>query len=207
MGLGEAMGVKITAIVGTYRKGHVIDKAVDEILSAAAAEGAETRKIYLADTHIEFCTNCRVCTQNPAGMRGSCPLADEMAAVMDQIDASDGIILASPMNFWTVTAITKRFIERLICYAYWPWGTAAPKARRQARQKRAVLVASSAAPSFLARLSTSMVKVLRQVCEVIGAKAIGVLFIGLAARQENQELGNGARRKAALLGRKLAAPL
>lgn len=26
------------------------------------------------------------------------------------------------MNFGSVTAIMKRFIERLTVYAYWPWG-------------------------------------------------------------------------------------
>ena len=55
--------MKITAIVGTYRKGGVTDSAVDEILAAAREAGAETTKIYLIDKHVEFCTNCRTCTQ------------------------------------------------------------------------------------------------------------------------------------------------
>ncbi|UFS68700.1 flavodoxin family protein [Geomonas sp. RF6] len=198
--------MKITAIVGSYRKGHIIDSAVDEILASAAAEGAQVAKIYLTDTHIEFCTNCRVCTQNPDGMRGSCPLADEMSGILDQLETSDGIILASPMNFWTVTAITKRFIERLVCYAYWPWGNAGPKMRKLPKTKRAVVVASSAAPAVVARLCTKLVKTLKQVANLMGAKTVGVLFIGLSARQKDQELGKGARRKAALLGKKLAAP-
>jgi len=54
---------RITALVGSYRKGGVIDRAVEEILAAARESGAETTKIYLIDEPIEFCANCRACTQ------------------------------------------------------------------------------------------------------------------------------------------------
>jgi multimeric flavodoxin WrbA len=50
------------------------------------------------------------------------------------------VMLGSPMNFWTVTALMKRFIERLVCYAYWPWGIVAPQTRKGPRDKRAVVV-------------------------------------------------------------------
>lgn len=55
--------IKVLAIVGSYRKGGIIDTATDEILASAREEGAEAEKIYLIDKHIEFCTNCRSCTQ------------------------------------------------------------------------------------------------------------------------------------------------
>ncbi|MEN6459524.1 MAG: flavodoxin family protein [Thermoguttaceae bacterium] len=199
--------MKITAIVGTYRKGHVIDRAVDEILAAARASGAETVKIYLLDRRIEFCTNCRACTQSEGPRRGQCPIQDDMAAILDQIDESDALVLASPMNFWTVTALMKRFIERTLPYAYWPWGKHAPtgRNRRQRPAKRAVIVVSSAAPSLLARLMTRMVGLLKGVARLLGAKTVGVLSVGLVSGEENPELGGCAKRKARRLGRKLAA--
>ena len=36
------MAAKIVAIVGTYRKGRVIDAAVSEVLKGAEAHGAQT---------------------------------------------------------------------------------------------------------------------------------------------------------------------
>ncbi len=54
---------KVTAIVGTYRKGGIIETAVAEILAGAEQEGAQTRRVYLIERHIEFCRNCRACTQ------------------------------------------------------------------------------------------------------------------------------------------------
>jgi multimeric flavodoxin WrbA len=196
--------VRITAIVGSYRKGGIIDQTVDEMLDSAREEGAETAKIYLVDTRIEFCTNCRLCAQKDGAARGMCPIADQMGEVLDQVEASDAIILASPTNFATVTALMKRFIERLVCYAYWPWGMAAPKVRHRQLPRRAVLVASSAAPALLARLMTSIVKLLKQAAGLLGAKTVGVLFIGLAAREDRQDPGERVRKKARLLGKKLA---
>jgi multimeric flavodoxin WrbA len=197
--------MKITAIVGTYRKGGMIDTAVDEILASAREEGAEVTKISLIDRQIEFCTNCRECAQQDGSLRGKCRFDDAMGAILDEIAASDAIVLASPMNFGTVTAVMKRFIERLACLAYWPWGSPAPKMRNTVKAKRAVLVASSAAPALVARPLTRMVGLLKSAAAVLGAKTVGVLFIGLAAQQLQPKMGERARRKARLLGKKLAS--
>ena len=67
---------RVTAIVGSYRKGGIIDSAVDEILAGARKEGALVSKILLIDRHIEFCTNCRTCTQQPGPQRGKCIIDD-----------------------------------------------------------------------------------------------------------------------------------
>lgn len=194
----------ITAIVGTYRKGGIIDTAVDEILAAAREAGAETTKISLIEKHIEFCTNCRSCTQRQGVKRGECLLLDDMRVILDQIEQSDAIVLASPMNFGTVTAVMKRFVERLVCYAYWPWGNMAPKPRNKKKTKRAVLVASSAAPAMIGRLFTRMLSLMKNVAGLLGARTVGVLYIGFAANQRDQPLTEKTIRKARRLGKKLA---
>jgi len=196
--------VKIAAIVGSYRKGGVVDQVVDEIIASAEGEGAEASKLYLLDTQIEFCTNCRLCTQVAGSARGICPIADQMARVLDLIEGADAVVLGSPVNFGSVTALMKRFVERLVCYAYWPWGMAAPKPRCQEKPRRAVLVASSAAPAILARFMTPITKTLKQTAGLLGARTIGVVFVGLAAREQCQDPGERVRAKARLLGKKLA---
>ncbi len=195
----------VTAIVGTYRKGGVVDSAVDEILASAREAGAEVNKIYLLDKHIEFCTNCRTCTQQEGPTHGVCQINDDMKSILEEIERSDAIVLASPMNFWTVTALMKRFIERLICFAYWPWGKYGPKMRSKRKGKLAVVVAASAAPSLMARMMTRMVGLLKSVAGLLGAKTIGVLFIGLAADEPNKDIGRRARKKARRLGKRLAS--
>jgi len=195
--------VRITAILGTYVRGGIIDLAVDEILASARDEGAETNKIYLIDRDIEFCCNCRACTQKPGERRGECPKKDEMAAILDEVERSDAIILASPMNFWTVTAVMKRFIERLVCFAYWPWGRPAPKTRSTRRDKRAVVVVSCAAPAILARLRTRMSGLLKTAADLLGAKTVGMLFMGHSAMKQNQQLSARNINKARALGKRL----
>ena len=198
--------IRVTAVLGSYRTSGVIHQAVDEILASAKENGAEVTKIDLLDKHIEFCTNCRSCTQKEGSIRGKCPLNDEMSSILEEIERSDALILASPMNFWTVTAIMKRFIERLICYGYWPWKGASPKNRIIQKNKRAVLVMSSAAPSIMARLLSSMVSLLKTAAGVMGAKTVGILFIGLCAQDSDYQLSERIKKKARRMGKKLAEP-
>jgi multimeric flavodoxin WrbA len=196
---------KITAIVGTYRKGGIIDQAVDAILVSAGEQGAETSKIYLIDKHIEFCTNCRACTQQEGQNPGQCSIEDDMSGILAEIERSDAIVLASPMNFWTVTAVMKRFIERLVCFAYWPWGAGPPKVRNKHKSKCAIIVSSSACPAFLAMLLTKMNGLMKSVAGLLGAKTVGVLRIGGAGAEEHQALSERTKKKARRLGKKLAA--
>lgn len=203
---------KILAINGSYRRGGITDQLVEAVLEAAKADGAGTERVHLIDERIAFCRNCRACAAEPlesAAVRGACQLDDAMAALLARIDAADGLVLAAPTNFGSVTAVTKRSMERLICYAYWPWGQPAPKLRRdlvegKKRSRRpAVLVTSSAAPSVMARFLGNTLKELKQTAEVLGTEPVGSLWAGLSAQQSEQSIQPGARRRAARLGRKL----
>ncbi len=194
---------KVVALVGSYRKGGIIDSAVDEMLAAAEEAGAEVSKIYLADRNIEFCLNCRRCTQAEGKERGVCVQNDDMAALLDKIEVADGLILGSPVNFFTVTALTKRFVERLVCYAYWPWGARVPRMRDKRRDKKALLVISCAMPGFLARLFTGTLRVLKSAAAALGARPVGTLIIGQVAQREKEQLPRGAQSRARRLGRKL----
>jgi multimeric flavodoxin WrbA len=196
--------IRITAVIGSYRKGGVNDTAVDEILAAAAAEGAEVDKIHLIDREISFCTNCRTCMQDEDPQPGHCVLADDMQAILEVLRQSDALIMACPMNFGTVTAVMKRFIERLACFAYWPWGMHAPKVRNPSRPRRAVVVASSAAPALIGRSFSRMVGLLKNAAGLLGARTIGVLFIGQAAGRPEPVLTARTKKKSRQLGQKLA---
>ena len=198
-------GKSVIALVGSYRRGGVVDSAVDEILAGAQQRGAHTTKIFLMDLSIAFCTNCRSCTQEAGATRGNCGQKDDMDRILAMIAQADAIVLGSAMNFGTVTAITKRFIERLLPFAYWPWGGAAPQRREKKGRKRAVIVTATAAPAFMARPFSHIVKLLRTAVALLGAKQTYVLFIGLAALHDKPRLSNRVRRKARRLGKKIAA--
>ena len=200
------MVVKVVGIVGSYRKGKIIDGAVSAVLEGAEARGAETRKICLLDMHIEFCTNCRSCTQKQVeARRGPCVHNDDMERILAEIDEAEGVVLASPINFGTVTALVKRFIERLICYGYWPWGQAmAPVNRIAKTDKKAITITSSACPAFLGRiLMPSALSIQKKAARVMGAEVIKSLYFGPVAGRQDSLLSGKAQRKARKAGEDL----
>jgi len=170
----------LLAITGSYRVDGIIDQAVAIAAAAARRAGAEVEVIHLRDYPIEFCRNCRECTQAAGEAPGQCVLRDGMATLLQKIEAADGFVLASPTNFYTVTALFKRFMERLVVYAYWPWGAHGPRFRKRASDKKALVIASAAAPALVSRLFYSTTRQLKATAKTIGADSTG-LFIGLAA--------------------------
>ena len=199
------MAIKIVGIIGSYRKGKTIDSAVSAILEGAKDKGAETKKINLLDKQIEFCTNCRSCTQEKVeSRRGKCVHNDDMDNILTEIDDADAVVLGSPINFDNVTAIMKRFVERLIAYTYWPWGKMAPVHRITEKNKRAVTVTSSACPAFIGRiLMPGALGILKKAAKVMGAKVIQSLYFGPVAGRENSQLSEKALRKARKAGKEL----
>lgn len=197
------MGKKVVAVLGTYRKGGALDTAVEAILEGARSRRATTSTIYLTDKHIEFCSNCRQCTQEPGPERGRCRQKDDLEAIVSEIEAADAVVLASPVNFGNTTALFRRFMERLIGCAYWPWGKAAPQGRSHVPTLKAALVATSAAPGFLIPLFTGTKTALRMTAKVLGAKPVASLWIGLSAGEPDHQPSARVLARARRIGIKL----
>ncbi len=188
--------IKILAINGSYRDDGITDQTVEALAQAAVAAGAEVETILLREYPIEFCTNCRACTQQPGAAPGECAIHDGMQALIDKIERADCYILASPTNFGSVTALFKRFMERLAVYAYWPWDMNGPQFRKaQAPKKKALLVSSCAAPGILGRWLFGTDKQLKLTAKTIGAEGVGTLFTGMIAKEQHPKLPEGVRKK------------
>jgi multimeric flavodoxin WrbA len=197
------MSTRIVAVVGSYRKNGTVDAAVEAVLAGARARGAVTQTLYLTEEQLGFCTNCRVCAQTPGEERGKCTQDDALEPILCAIEAADAVVLASPVNYWNVTAIFRRFMERLLGYAYWPWGQVAPKVRSKKKPRKAVLIASAAMPGFLIPLATGAPRALKTTAQMLGARVVGKLWIGFSSGKEHQQLREGVRQRAQRLGEKL----
>ncbi|HEX4067286.1 MAG TPA: flavodoxin family protein [Acidobacteriaceae bacterium] len=196
---------KVVAIVGSYHRGGITDQAVDAVLAGAEQGGAKTRKIYLVEQTIEFCRNCRMCTQFPGEARGECVHQDDLELVLREVESASALVLGSPVNYYNVTAIFRRFMERLIGYTYWPWGeNLGPVMRVKGRTKKAVLVASSGMPGFLIPFFTGAARALRLTAKMVGAKPVGRVWIGMVGRAPEEKLPARAHARAMRVGRKLA---
>lgn len=197
---------RILAINGSYRDGGITDQALDRVSEELQALGAKVEQIRLRDYPIGFCRNCRECMQQPGTDPGHCVLDDGMAALLKKIESADGVVLAAPTNFSSVTAIYKRFMERLAPYGYWPFGANAPVNRKSKAPKKPVLTVSScAAPASLAPFMYDTQKSLRMTAKTIGGKVIGSMTTGLVSRQRDAVLPAKASRKIGKLAPRLLA--
>jgi len=202
-----ANAAKVLVINGSYRDDGITDQVIEVTVAALNSAGAETDIVNLRDYPIEFCLNCRECTQQPGTSPGTCVLDDGMRDLIEKIEASQAYVLASPTNFGSVTALFKRFMERLVAYAYWPWDKPYPKSRKaDLVPKKAMLISSSAAPSWIGRWLYGSSKQLDMTAKTVGAKSVGTLFTGLASTEKHKRLAQkSAGRARALAARLLAA--
>lgn len=124
---GELL-MKVTALVGSPRKGGNTDLLVDKILEGAKNAGASTRKIYLYDQMILPCADCRKCFKDL-----KCRENDDMQKIYQEIDDSDAIIFGTPIYWYTMSAVMKLLVDRLRPYTV----------NNKLKGKRAVLVIPS----------------------------------------------------------------
>lgn len=105
---------KILAVMGSPRLGKNTDKLLEKVLKGIKDNNYEViiKKVYLKDQVISPCVACDVC-----GKTGSCYMNDDMKQIYRDFDESDGIIIASPLYFNTVSSLTKIMIDR--CQVFW----------------------------------------------------------------------------------------
>ena len=196
---------RILAINGSYRDGGVTDQTIKSVIENLESFDVEVEHVRLREYPIEFCRNCRECMQQPGDAPGKCVLGDGMTELVRKIEEADAYILAAPTNFSSVTALFKRFAERLAVYGYWPWGKAAPVFRKaKMPEKPALIISSCAAPGIMGRLTYSTNKSLKIAAETIGAKVVGSIVTGLISQEREPGLPKRTQRRAKALAPKLA---
>lgn len=102
----------ITALYGSPRRQGNTSRLLRQAVAGARDKGAVVTEIVLRDVKMAPCMEIYGCTQD-----GECRIKDGFQSVRDTVLASDGIILASPIFFYTVSAHTKIFMDR--CQSLW----------------------------------------------------------------------------------------
>ena len=104
--------MKILGIMGSPRIKGNTDLLLDEALRGAREEGAEVEKLAVDKLKIAPCKEYYGCLKD-----GNCVIRDDMDAVYLKLLEADGIIVASPMFFYGISAQLKALIDR--CQALW----------------------------------------------------------------------------------------
>jgi multimeric flavodoxin WrbA len=99
--------MKIVAIVGSPRPKGNTNYLVDQALEAATELGAQVKKIDLSKYKINPCLGHDDCPSF-----GSCAQNDDAVWILDESLNADGVILATPVYWYNVSAQMKDFIDR-----------------------------------------------------------------------------------------------
>ena len=101
--------MKILVILGSLRKGNTYHtvQAIEKLHKKI--DDCEYEYIFLKDLDFDLCKGCFTCI---AKGEEYCPLKDDRDRVIQKIESSDGVILASPNYAANVSWLMKNFIDR-----------------------------------------------------------------------------------------------
>lgn len=104
--------VKIIALYGSPRRDGNSATLLKQAVAGARQEGAEVEEIFLRDYKISPCLEIYGCIKN-----GECAIRDDFPEILAKLEESAGVMLASPIFFYSVSAHTKIFMDR--CQSLW----------------------------------------------------------------------------------------
>ena len=102
--------MKIISINGSRRKKGNTDFLIQSILKPLQQKATHVESIFLGDYTIGACTGCEGCRSS-----WECVIKDDFQSLIEMMDEADGVVLASPTYWYTVTSDMKCFIDR--CYS------------------------------------------------------------------------------------------
>jgi multimeric flavodoxin WrbA len=103
---------KVLAIYGSPRRKGNTALLLRQAVAGAREAGVEVEEVVLRDLKMSPCLEIYGCTKT-----GRCAIQDDFQKLYDQILQCQGIILASPIFFYAVSAHTKILMDR--CQSLW----------------------------------------------------------------------------------------
>lgn len=101
---------RILVLAGSPRKNGNSALLCREFERGAKEAGHNVELICLRDKNIGYCLACYYCKSHD----GVCVIKDDMAEILDKMNAADVIVMASPVYFYAVDAQMKALIDRTV---------------------------------------------------------------------------------------------
>jgi multimeric flavodoxin WrbA len=101
---------KVTAFVGSARKKHTYNAAVQFLDNLQSMGDIEGEVVRLIDYDLQLCRGCKLCCDKGEEY---CPLQDDRDVLIEKMMASDGVVFATPNYSFQVSAIMKTFLDKL----------------------------------------------------------------------------------------------
>jgi multimeric flavodoxin WrbA len=98
---------RVVAVIGSPRRHGNTVALVDAALEELERCGCRCTRIMLAELHIAACDGHENCAE-----LAECSHGDDMADILEEVYAADGLILASPVYYENVSSQMKAFMDR-----------------------------------------------------------------------------------------------
>lgn len=123
--------LKVLAIYGSPRRKGNTALLLQKAVQGANEAGPKVEEVVLRDLKMSPCLEIYGCKKD-----GRCVIKDDFQNVYDQILSRKGLMLASPIFFYTVSAHTKILMDR--CQSFWVkkyWIEETPFGNLEAKRK------------------------------------------------------------------------
>lgn len=104
--------IKIAAVFGSPRRKGNTSTLLNHAITGARSAGAQVTEIVLRDLKMSPCLEIYGCKK-----AGRCVIKDDYGGIEELLQRIDGLMLASPIFFYTVSAHTKILMDR--CNSLW----------------------------------------------------------------------------------------
>jgi multimeric flavodoxin WrbA len=99
----------VVGICGSPKKAGNAEFLLGEALGLAKERGFDTEKLLCSELEVTFCTDCGDCSKGRP-----CPKEDDAPQFLSSLEKADGIIVASPVYFGSITGQLKAVFDRTI---------------------------------------------------------------------------------------------
>ena len=102
--------MNILVIIGSLRKKNTLETVKKIENYHKRYSDCKYEYLFLKDLNLKLCTGCHLCLTKGEIF---CPLKDDRDLIIEKIEQSDGVILASPTFSMNITWLMKNFFDRL----------------------------------------------------------------------------------------------
>jgi multimeric flavodoxin WrbA len=188
-------GQKIVVVMGSPRKEGNSAALAKQVVAGAESKGAEVESFYLHGMDIQPCRACDSCREETDR---ACVIEDDMQILYPRIRGADAVVIASPIYWFTVSAQTKLFMDRL-------YALGGPEEEYPALvgKRIGILLAYGDADAFVSG-AVNALRTFQDALNYVKAEIAGTVY-GTALEPGEIEKNQDLMKKAYALGEQLGA--
>jgi multimeric flavodoxin WrbA len=186
------MSRQILVVIGSPRRKGNSAALARQAAAGAKSAGATVETVFLQELDIRPCTACDACRKK---LKKDCIIPDDMQGLYPKLKAADGIVIASPIYWFTVSAQTKLFMDR------W-YALGGDDGYELAGKKFGIVLAYADADPFTSG-AVNALRTFQDAFNFIGAEVVGTVY-GSAWKAGEIKKNKALMDAAYSLGRKIA---